>query len=143
WLANTTAVLVIEDLHVAGMLTNHRLAQAIADVGVAAFRRHLLYKAAWYGSRVVVVSRWEPSSKTCSGWGWVDNDLELSDRIVVCRTAQRPDCGVVLDRDVNAASNLRTLAGSSSESANACGVGSAGRRREALVQLPTQARAER
>jgi putative transposase len=147
-LAKTKAVIVIEDLYVAGMLKNHHLAQAIADVGFAAFRRQLLYKAAWYGSQVVVVSRWEPSSKTCSGCGWVDADLQLSDRTFVCRNPQRPDCGLVLDRDVNAASNLSKLAklvqlaGSSSESANACGVGSAGRSREAAVQLPTQAGAE-
>jgi putative transposase len=141
-LANTKSVIVIEDLQVAGMLTNHHLAQAIADVGFAAFRRHLTYKAAWYGSQVVVVSRWEPSSKTCSGCGWVDDDLELSDRVFVCRNPARPACRVVLDRDLNAALNLRTLAGSSSESQNACGGGSAGRRREAAVNLPTQAGAE-
>jgi putative transposase len=138
-LAKTKSVIVIEDLHVAGMPKNHHLARAIADVGFAEFRRQLTYKAAWYGSRAVVVSRWEPSSKTCSGCGWVDNDLELSDRVFVCRNPTRSDCGVVLDRDLNAAINLRTLAGSSPERQNACGVGSAGQSREALVQLPTQA----
>jgi putative transposase len=138
-LANTKAVLDDDDLHVAGMLTNHHLAQAIADVGFAEFRRQLTYKAAWYGSRVVVVSRWEPSSKTCSGCGWEDDDLELSDRVFVCRNPARPDCGLVLDRDLNAAINLRTLAGSSPESRNACGVGSAGQGREALVKLSSQA----
>jgi putative transposase len=136
-LAKTKSVLVIEDLHVSGMLKNHHLAQAIGDVGFATFRRQLTYKAAWYGSRVVLVDRWEPSSKTCSGCGWVDDDLELSDRIFVCRNQARPDCGLVLDRDLNAALNLRKLAGSSSESENACGVGSAGRSREAAVKLPT------
>jgi putative transposase len=141
-LAKTKSVIVIEDLHVAGMLKNHHLAQAIADVGFAEFRRQLLYKAAWYGSRVVVVNRWEPSSKTCSGCGWVDDDLELSDRTFVCRDPARPDCGLVLNRDLNAAINLAKLAGSSPESENACGVGSAGRRREAAVQLPMQAGAE-
>jgi putative transposase len=142
-LAKTKAVLVVEDLHVAGMRMNHHLAQAIADVGFAAFRRHLTYTAEWYGSRVMVVSRWEPSSKMCSGCGWVDEDLELSDRVFRCRNPQLPDCGLVLDQDLNAAINVRKLAGSSPERANACGVGSAGRRREAAVQLPTQAGAER
>jgi putative transposase len=136
-LAKTKSVIVIEDLYVAGMLKNHHLAQAIADVGFAEFRRQLTYKAAWYGSQVVVVSRWEPSSKTCSGCGWVDDDLELSDRVFVCQNPARPDCGMVLDRDLNAAINLSKLAGSSPESLNACGVGSAGRSREAAVQLPT------
>ncbi|HEV2458680.1 MAG TPA: RNA-guided endonuclease TnpB family protein [Ktedonobacterales bacterium] len=139
WLAKTKSVTVIEDLYVAGMLKNHHLAQAIADVGFVAFRRQLTYKAAWYGSQVVVVSRWEPSSKTCSGCGWVDEELTLADRVFHCRNPQRPNCALVLDRDHNAATNLRKLAGSSSESRNACGGGSAGQGCEALVKLPTQA----
>jgi putative transposase len=138
-LAKTKSVIVIEDLHVAGMLKNHHLAQAIADVGFAAFRRQLTYKAAWYGSQVVVVSRWEPSSKTCSGCGWVDEELTLADRVFMCHNPARHDCGLVLDRDLNAASNLSKLAklaGSSSESRNACGEGSAGLEQTAQVKLP-------
>jgi putative transposase len=134
-LAKTKSVIVIEDLHVAGMLKNHHLAQAIADVGFAEFRRQLRYKAAWYGSQVVVVSRWEPSSKTCSGCGWRDTDLELSDRVFVCRNPARPECGLVLDRDLNAAINLAKLAGSSSDSRNACGVASAGAEHTPRVYL--------
>jgi putative transposase len=134
-LAKTKSVIVIEDLSVAGMLKNHHLAQAIADVGFAEFRRQLHYKAAWYGSQVVLASRWEPSSKTCSVCGWVDEDLELSDRVFVCQNPVRPDCGLVRDRDLNAAINLRKLAGSSPESQNACGEESAGCRREAAVNL--------
>jgi len=141
WLAKTKSVIVIEDLHVAGMLKNHHVAQAIGDVGFGEFRRQLSYKAAWYGSRVVVVTRWEPSSKTCSGCGWYHADLQLSDRTFVCRNPQRPECRQVLDRDLNAAINLATfatgaqLAGSSSESQNACGEASAGRSREAAAKL--------
>jgi putative transposase len=134
-LAKTKAVILIEDLQVAGMLKNHHLAQAIGDVGFAEFRRQLLYKAAWYGSQVVVVSRWEPSSKTCSACRWVDDDLALSDRVFVCRNPARPDCGLVLDRDLNAALNVAKLAGSSPESLNACREASAGRSREAAVKL--------
>ncbi|MGH2479091.1 MAG: RNA-guided endonuclease InsQ/TnpB family protein, partial [Ktedonobacteraceae bacterium] len=70
-LAKTKSVIVIEDLSVSGMLKNHHLAQAIADVGFGEFRRQLLYKAAWYGSRVVLANRWFASSKTCSCCGWV------------------------------------------------------------------------
>jgi len=142
WLAKTKSVIVIEDLYVAGMLKNHHLAQAIGDVGFGEFRRQLTYKAAWYGSQVVVVSRWEPSSKTCSGCGWYNAGLELSDRVFRC---QNPDCGLIMDRDLNAAINLShfanvaKLAESSSERQNACGVGSAGQHRETLVKLPTQA----
>jgi putative transposase len=120
-LAKTKAVVVIEDLHVSGMLRNHHLAQAIGDVGFYEFRRQLTYKAAWYGCRVVVASRWEPSSKTCSGCGWEDEDLALADRTFCCER-----CGQVLDRDLNAAINLAQLAGSSSDSQNACGEDGAG-----------------
>src|SRR5262249_51321914 len=113
--AKTKSVIVIEDLHVSGMLKNHRLAQAIADVGFSEFGRQLAYKAAWYGSRVVLADRWEPSSKTCSGCGGYDANLTLADRTFQCQNRQVP-CGLVMDRDLNAAINLRKLAGSSSES---------------------------
>ena len=113
-LAKTKSVLVIEDLNVSGMLKNHHLAQAIGDVGFSEFKRQLLYKAAWYGARVILADRWEPSSKRCSGCGWVDADLTLSDRTFHCE-----QCGLVLDRDLNAAINLEKLAGSSSDSQNA------------------------
>jgi putative transposase len=129
-LAKTKSVLVIEDLNVSGMLKNHHLAQAIGDVGFAEFKRQLLYKASWYGSRVILADRWEPSSKTCSCCGWIDADLTLSDRSFYCG-----QCGLVLDRDLNAAMNLEKLAGSSSDSQNACGAVSAGTRRKPRVQL--------
>jgi putative transposase len=113
-LAKTTSVLVIEDLNVSGMLKNHHLAQAIGDVGFYEFKRQLLYKASWYGSRVILADRWEPSSKRCSSCGWLDKDLTLSDRTFHCAP-----CGLVRDRDLNAAMNLVQLAGSSSDSQNA------------------------
>ena len=131
-LAKTTSVIVIEDLNVAGMLKNHHLAQAIADVGFAEFRRQLRYKAHWYGSQVLLASRWEPSSKTCSRCGWVDEDLTLADRVFHC---QNPECLLVLERDLNAAVNLSQLAGSSSDSQNACGAASADLSRTAQVKL--------
>ena len=99
-LAKTKSIVVIEDLNVAGLLKNHHLAQAIGDVGFGELRRQLSYKAAWYGCQVLVASRWEPSSKTCSGCGWVDEDLTLADRTFCCE-----DCGQALDRDLNAAIN--------------------------------------
>ena len=95
--------MVIEDLNVSGMLKNHHLAQAIGDVGFGEFRRQLTYKAAWYGCRVVVASRWEPSSQDCSGCGWVDEDLTLADRAFRCE-----HCGLVIDRDLNAANQSST-----------------------------------
>jgi putative transposase len=92
---------VIEDLNVQGMLRNHRLARAIADVGFGMFRRCLEYKAAVYGSKVIVADRWFPSSKRCSRCGNVKDELLLSERTYSCER-----CGLVKDRDKNAAMNL-------------------------------------
>jgi putative transposase len=133
-LAKTKSVVVIEDLNVAGMLKNHHLAQAISDVGWGAFRRQLTYKAAWYGCRVVVADRWFTSSKACCRCGWVDEQLTLSERTFRC---QHPACRQVMDRDLNAATNLEQLADSSPDRVNACGEGSAGLGRAAQVKLPS------
>jgi putative transposase len=129
-LAKTKSVLVIEDLNVSGMLQNHRLAQAIGDVGFYEFKRQLLYKASWYGARVILADRWEPSSKRCSECGWIDADLLLSDRTFHCE-----QCGLVLDRDLNAAINLVKLADSSPDSQNACGAAGSGARSGPRVKL--------
>src|SRR5260370_4842578 len=133
-LAKTKSVVVIEDLNVAGMLKNHALALAISDVGWGAFRRQLTYKAAWYGCWVVGADRWEPSSKTCSGCGWVDGDLTFAERTFRCENPARSDCGLVRDRDLTAAINLEQLADSSSDSLNACGEDGSGQRQVALVK---------
>jgi putative transposase len=98
-------VIGIEDLNVSGLLKNRTLSRAIADVGLYEFRRQLLYKAQQAGVQIHVVSRWEPSSKTCSGCGWYHADLQLADRVFVCQ-----ECGLVIDRDLNAARNLELLA---------------------------------
>lgn len=94
-------VIAIEDLNVKGMVKNHCLAGAIADVGMGEFRRQIEYKAAWNGRQVVVVDRWFPSSKTCSACGSVQATMPLSVREWTC-----PDCGMQHDRDVNAAKNI-------------------------------------
>ncbi len=99
------AVIVIEDLNVSGMLKNRHLSRAIADVGLYEFRRQIEYKARDAGCIVQVVSRWEPSSKTCSGCGWLHPDLTLADRVFVCQ-----ECGLTIERDLNAARNLAALA---------------------------------
>ncbi len=131
-LAKTKSVVVIEDLNVAGMLKNHSLALAISDVGWGAFRRQLTYKAAWYGCRVIVADRWLASSRTCSCCGWVDEQLTLAERTFRCQ-----NCGLVIDRDLNAAKNLEKLAESSPDSLNACGEGSAGASLWAGAKLPS------
>jgi putative transposase len=104
-LAATYGTVVAEDLNVAGMLRNRRLARHIADAGFAELRRQLTYKTDWGGGRLVVADRWYPSSKTCSACGTVKTKLALSERVYNCQS-----CGLVLDRDLNAARNLAALA---------------------------------
>ena len=94
-------VLVIEDLNVAGMVKNRHLASSISDAAMGELSRQLLYKARWHGVEVRVADRWFPSSKTCSCCGVVRNDLDLSTRTYSCGV-----CGLVIDRDLNAAINL-------------------------------------
>lgn len=98
------SVVVVEDLNVSGMLKNRYLAQAISDVGFAEFKRQLEYKTVWSGEELVVANRFFPSSRLCHHCGCVNSELALSDRMWTC------DCGAVLDRDLNAAINLRDLA---------------------------------
>lgn len=98
-------VIVLEDLHVQGMLKNRKLSRAIADVGFYEFKRQVQYKAAFAGVQVKEVSRWEPSSKRCSRCGAIREELGLAERVFVCGT-----CGYTIDRDLNAACNLAALA---------------------------------
>jgi putative transposase len=105
-----------EDLNVAGMVRNRSLARAISDAGFGQARRMLAYKTTWNGGALVTAGRFYPSSKTCSGCGAVKTKLALSERTYACTA-----CGLVMDRDVNAARNLLKLAASGAESQNACG----------------------
>ena len=100
-LARGHTTVVIEDLNAAGMVRNRRLARVVSDAAFGELRRQLTYKTGWYGTGLVVADRWFPSSKTCSGCGAVKADLALADRAYACDT-----CGLVLDRDLNAAINL-------------------------------------
>lgn len=104
-LAREHGTIVVEDLNVAGMLRNRRLARHIADAGFGEIRRQLAYKTEWGGGRLLVADRWYPSSKTCSGCGAVKTKLALSEREYECDA-----CGLVIDRDRNAARNLAALA---------------------------------
>ena len=80
-LAKNHGTVVIEDLNVSGMMANHNLATSIADMGFFEFRRQLTYKCQLYGSKLVVVDRWFPSSKTCSNWGIKKETLSLDERV--------------------------------------------------------------
>ena len=106
----------IEDLNVSGMMKNHKLARSIADASMREFRRQIAYKCDWYGIELVVVPRYEPTSKPCSRCGWIKEDLNLSDRTFGCEA-----CGHMADRDDNAADNIRLLAVSSTERINGRG----------------------
>ncbi|MFI1462452.1 RNA-guided endonuclease InsQ/TnpB family protein [Nocardia carnea] len=103
-LVKTHDRLVVEDLHVAGMLRNRRLSRAISDAGWADFARLLRYKQQWRGGTVVTADRWYPSSKRCSACGTVNTGLTLSHRVFTC------GCGYRADRDLNAAANLAAWA---------------------------------
>jgi putative transposase len=104
-LVRAHGTIVIEDLHVAGMLRNRRLARHIAGVGMGELRRQFEYKTTWSGGAMHLANRWFPSSKTCSGCGVVKTKLRLSERTFRCG-----ECGLVLDRDLNAARTLAKLA---------------------------------
>jgi putative transposase len=110
-LATQHGTAVIEQLNVAGLMRNRRLARAISDTGMAELRRQLAYKTIWYGCRLVVADPFFPSSKTCSGCGWVKAKLTLAQRTFTCER-----CGLILDRDLNAARNLAKVVESVAQS---------------------------
>ena len=96
--------IVIEDLNVSGMMKNKHLAKAVQQQGLREFRRQIEYKCEWNGIHLIVADRWYPSSKLCSCCGNIKKDLKLSDRIYRC------ECGNVIDRDYQAALNLKAYA---------------------------------
>jgi len=98
-------VIVIEDLNVKGMMANSKLSKAVADTGFYEFRRQLEYKMKMSGGMLLIADRFFPSTKKCSQCGNISSEITLSDRIYTC-----PVCGLVIDRDYNAALNLRDLA---------------------------------
>lgn len=98
-LVRENQVIAIEDLHTRGMLKNRKLARAISEQGWRQFRDMLEYKCEWGGRKLEIVSRWLPSSKTCSHCG-EKKALTLKDRVWSCA------CGATHDRDVNAAKNI-------------------------------------
>ena len=95
----------LEDLAVSNMVKNHNLAQAISDVSWSTFVTMLEYKADWYGKNILRIGRFAPSSKTCSCCGTINKELTLKDREWTCGS-----CSTVLDRDVNAAINIKSFA---------------------------------
>jgi putative transposase len=118
-LTETYQEIVLEDLHVKGMVQNRKLARAISDMGLGMFRQMLSYKAAVTGTTAIVADRWFPSTRLCR-CGVVNETITLADTVFVC-----PACGFTDDRDFHAADNLEAyprLGGND----NACGQPSAG-----------------
>lgn len=101
-LATRYEIIAVENLNVSGMVRNHNLARAISDVGFYEFRRQLEYKTTWRGGRVVAVDTFFPSSRLHNLCGWKNDGLTLGDRQWTCG-----GCGAVVDRDLNAAANIR------------------------------------
>lgn len=103
-LVNNYDVICIEDLNTSGMLQSHKLAGSVSDASFSMFRNQLEYKCRWYGKELVIIDRFYPSSKTCSRCGWKNKDLKLSDRTFICK-----NCGLEIDRDLNAAINIQAV----------------------------------
>ncbi|MFB4297841.1 RNA-guided endonuclease InsQ/TnpB family protein [Actinomadura sp. NTSP31] len=112
-LVRENQTVVIEDLNVRTMVSNHSLARAISDAAWRELRAMLEYKADWYGRELIVIDRWFPSSKLCSGCGAITGSLSLEVREWECC------CGAVHDRDVNAARNILAAG----LAVSACGAG--------------------
>jgi putative transposase len=104
-LINNHDSFAIEDLNISGMVKNHKLAQSINDVGWGMFVSMLEYKAEWTGKNILRIGRFDPSSKTCNCCGKINKELTLKDRQWTCN-----GCGSVLNRDVNAAINIKNFA---------------------------------
>ncbi len=115
--AKRPAVIILEGLNVSGMLKNHKVAQAIADVGRGEFRRQMSYKSHWYCNILCLAHAFFPSTQLCSGCHHLPSEhIDLSVRMYHCE-----QCGLVLDRDLNAARNLLWLYTASSAEIDACG----------------------
>ena len=118
-ITKSCGALGIEDLNIKGMLKNRRLSRALSNASLSEVHRQLEYKSNWLDVELVKADRFYPSSKRCSSCGEIKPSLSLSDRVYVC-----DNCGLVIDRDLNASINLESLAVGSTVSA--CRLGSSG-----------------
>ena len=109
---------VLEDLNIKGMMKNHHLAKSIADISWREFKRQLDYKSLWNGKYSIQIGRLEPTSKTCSSCGYVQ-DMPLNKRVFNCS-----NCGISIDRDLNASKNILKIGLTTvgRTGSNACGV---------------------
>jgi putative transposase len=101
WIVDSHNEIGMEDLRVANMMKNRKLAKATADSSMAMLKQFIGYKQGWYGKTVKLLGTFEPSSKVCHCCGWKHTALTLADREFVCQA-----CGNITDRDLNAAKNI-------------------------------------
>ena len=97
-------VIVIESLNLKQMSHHLKLGKSVMDLGYYQFIKQLQYKCDWYGKHLIEADRWFASSKICNKCGFKYQDLALKDRKWVC-----PNCGTTIERDQNAANNLKDL----------------------------------
>jgi putative transposase len=130
YISKNHAVIGLEDLNVSGLMKNRKLAKVIGDMGFYEFRRQMEYKSQLYGSKLVFVDRFYPSSKTCSNCNAVKKSLLLSERTFEC-----DECQFQCDRDLNASINLEKAV---SSTVSACGLDSADatRKKQRLRLVP-------
>lgn len=102
YLTENFDTICMEDLNITGMMKNHNLAHSIGEQGWGMLNNQLLYKCEWKGKNYIQIGRFEPSSKRCNHCGYINKELKLSDRVWVC-----DNCKEEIDRDVNAALNIR------------------------------------
>ena len=103
-LVTTYDTICLETLSASNMMKNHHLAQALSDIAIGRFNERIEQKAEWYGTNILRIGRFEPSSKMCS-CGYVYRDLKLSQRVWTC-----PSCGRTNQRDLLAAQNIKAFA---------------------------------
>ncbi len=102
-IVNENQVIVLENLDVVNMIKKMPFTKVLTDIGLYKFRRQIEQKSIWYGRTFILVDKYFPSSKLCSGCGRIKESQKLSERVYNC------DCGLSIDRDLNAAINIKNF----------------------------------
>ena len=108
--------LCLETLKSGNMMKNHKLSQSLSDVSIGKFNELIDYKSEWFGTNILRIGQFEPSSKMCS-CGTINKELKLSQRVWTCNS-----CGITHDRDVLAANNIKHFAFTKNNTAGTAGI---------------------